>query len=221
VRSVSTSQAPAGRASRTGHACLAKPIATAVTYLAVALTLTISATAANAAQAYSDSSPASIDDYMKTNPDFPNAYDCPWLGIEVKNGESTLKNRRSFDGVEILAVLPRSPGADAGLQGERLQVQAALTVGLFAASMFFPPALLGAALLGSTGLGKSQEFIIAVDGDRTHDVTELREALDKAETGEVVYLTVVRDGERNQIPVALPGQTPVNEKDADAGRSAE
>jgi S1-C subfamily serine protease len=211
VQSVSTSQARAVK-GRAGHGCLAKPVATAVTYLAVAFALTIGATGANAGQAYSDSSPASINDYMKTNPDLPSAYDLPLLGIEVKNGQSTLKNHHNFDGVEILAVLPRSPGAAAGLQGERQQLQVALTVGLLAASMFFPPAMLGVAVLGSSGLGKSEEFIIAVDGERTQDVTELGEALDKAETGEVVYLTVVRNGRRKQLSVALPGQTPVNEK---------
>jgi S1-C subfamily serine protease len=212
MQSVNSLLAPAAEGNEAAHARLAKPIATAVTCLAVTLALTISAAAANADQRYSDASPASIDDYMKTNPEFPNAYGFPWLGIEVKNGESTLKNRHSFEGVEILTVLPHSPGAAAGLQGEQQQVQAALMVGLLAASMFFPPAMIGVAVLGSSGLGKSQEFIIAVDGKRTHDVIELGEAFDKAETGEVVYLTVVRDGKRKQFPVALPGPTPLSEK---------
>jgi S1-C subfamily serine protease len=172
--------------------------------LALALTLTIGATAANAGQGYSPSSPASIDDYMKTSPEFPGAYDFRWLGIQVKNGEGTISGRHGFDGVEILAVLPRGPAAAAGLHGERQQVQAALTLGLLAASLFFPPAMLGIAVLGSTGLGKSQELIIAVDRARIHDVSDFGAALDQVQPGEVVYLTVVGGGQRKQISIALP-----------------
>jgi len=51
---------------------------------------------------------------------------------------------------------------------------------------------------------ESHEMIIAVDGNRTCDVTDFEEAMRKVETGEVVYLTVVRHGRREQIRLALP-----------------
>jgi hypothetical protein len=111
-------------------------VATAISYLLVLL-LTIGPTTANAGQFFSDGGPASIDDYLRTNPDFPNAYEFSWLGIEVKVREGTFKNRDRFEGVEVSSVLPGGPGAAAGLRGERPQVQAALTVGLLAASLFF------------------------------------------------------------------------------------
>jgi len=42
--------------------------------------------------------------------------------------------------------------------------------------------------------------------DRTRNVTEFEEAIEKADAGEMVYLTVVRSGRREQIRVALPVQ---------------
>jgi hypothetical protein len=42
--------------------------------------------------------------------------------------------------------------------------------------------------------------------DRTRNVTEFEEAIEKADAGEVVYLTVVSSGRREQIRVALPVQ---------------
>ncbi|PWT83382.1 MAG: hypothetical protein C5B58_06650 [Acidobacteria bacterium] len=59
-------------------------------------------------------------------------------------------------------------------------MQAALTVGLLLASVSFPPVMIGTAALGATGIGKSQELIIAVDGERTHDVIEFDAALGQA-----------------------------------------
>jgi hypothetical protein len=100
----------------------------------------------------------------------------------------TLQHRYRFNGIEVLKVSRGGLGAAAGLRGKRQQVQAALTVRLLLASMFFPPAMIGAAALGATGIGESQELIIAVDGDRTHDVTEFDAALDQAMPGENAVL---------------------------------
>lgn len=147
----------------------------------------------------------SVNDYINTNPDFPEADEIPRLGIAVTNGGGTLQNRYRFDGVEVVGVIPGSPGATAGLKGEQRRMQMLMTVGILAASMFFPPAMLGAAVLGSSGIGESHEFIIAVDGIRVHDVIEFGEALNQAQPGEMVYLTVVANGHRKQLELALSG----------------
>jgi S1-C subfamily serine protease len=120
-----------------------------------------------------------VDDYLSTNPDFPSAYEVPRLGIEIKNGESTLQNRYQFDGVEIVGVIPGGPGTAAGLKGERRQVQAIMTVGLLAASIFFHPAIIGVGALESSGIGESHEVIIAIAGVRTRDVNDFGEALNR------------------------------------------
>ena len=181
----------------------ARPAARAIACWAVVLVLAVGANTARAGEIYSDNHLGSVDDYLSTNPQFPDAYELPWLGIEVRNGEGTLQNRCRFNGVEVVGVIPGGSGAAVGLKGERRPVKTIMTVGLLAASMFFPPAIMGLAVLESSGIGESREFIIAVDGIRTHGVNDLGEMLNQAEAGEIVYLTVVSNGRRKQLRVPL------------------
>jgi S1-C subfamily serine protease len=160
---------------------------------------------ATAGQSASEPSLGSANDYVKNNPDFPDASEIPLLGIEVNNGADSLKDGHPVSGVEVLSAIPSGPGAAAGLQGRREGVQTALTVGILAGALFFPPAMLGMIALQQSGIGISRELIIAVDGQRTRDVTDFGEAIEKAEAGEVVYLTVLSHGQREQLRVELAG----------------
>jgi S1-C subfamily serine protease len=146
------------------------------------------------------------DSYVRSYPDFVDTFESPLLGIAVKSGASWLERGSQVTGVEILTVAPGSPGATAGLQGSGPGVvhTTALLLGMLAAAAFFPPAMIGVMTL--SGIGQAHETIIAVDGERTRDVTGFEEAIEKAEAGEVVYLTVVSGGRREQIRVALPVQ---------------
>jgi S1-C subfamily serine protease len=72
----------------------------------------------------------------------------------------------------------------------------------FVAAAFFPPAMMGVIALSKAT--EPHAMIIAVDGKRTCDVIDFEEAVEKAEAGEVVYLTVVSHGRREQIRLALP-----------------
>jgi len=173
-------------------------------FIVSAVLVIVGAGTANCERDDSDSTPAPITEYMETAPDSPIAYALPQLGIEVKDGDGTLQRRHRFDGVEILEVISGSPAAAAGLHGKKEQVQAALTVSLLLAAMFFPPAMICAAALGASGIGQSQELIIAVDGERTYDITDLEAALDQAKPGELVYLTVVSGGRRKQLTMVIP-----------------
>jgi S1-C subfamily serine protease len=173
-----------------------------------------SATIAAADQTASGQGLGSADDYVqsnpdfyvRSNPDFADTYESSLLGIAVKSGTGALEHGRLVSGVEILTVIPGSPGGAAGLQGCRPGVfrTTALIVGILASAAFFPPAMMGAMALSE--IGQSHETIIAVDGERTRDIADFEEAIEKAEAGEVVYLTVVRGGRREQIRVALPLQ---------------
>jgi hypothetical protein len=50
-----------------------------------------------------------VNDYLSTNSNFPEGYEFPRLGIDVKNGEGMVQNCGQFDGVEIVAVNPGGP----------------------------------------------------------------------------------------------------------------
>lgn len=64
--------------------------------------------------------------------------------------------------------------------------------------------MLGVMALQQNGISQSHELIIAVDGQRTRDVTDFGEAIAKAEAGQFVYLTVLSRGQREQLRVELP-----------------
>ena len=90
----------------------------------------------------SEPSLGSANEYVKNTPDFASAYGIPLLGIEVISSADSLKDGHKVSGVEVLSVV-QWPQAAAGLQGRREGVQAALTVGILAGAVFFPPAILG------------------------------------------------------------------------------
>jgi S1-C subfamily serine protease len=68
--------------------------------------------------------------------------------------------------------------------------------------MFFPPVACALAV-NALNIGKSYDVIIAVDGQRTHNVPELLTALKDATAGEPIYLVVIRNGRRNYKVLTL------------------
>jgi S1-C subfamily serine protease len=167
------------------------------------------ATLTRADQTDSGQGLGSVDDYEQSDPHPTGAYENPLLGIEVEDETEWLGRSRWLEygrwvsGVKILTVNPGSPGRVAGLQGFRqgVLVTTVLVTGLLAAA-FFPPAIIGVIALSKAA--EPHEMIIAVDGKRTRDVIDFEEAIEKAKPGEVIYLTVVRPGRREQIRLALP-----------------
>jgi len=180
------------------------PAVRAIAYslVVVLALLSIGAKTSNASEFDSYAEFGSAED-----PDFSGGYELPLLGITVGNGEGKLRDGRRFDGVEIVEVIPGSPAATAGLKSQRRPVQAAMTVATGLASLIFPPAIMGVSIIDSIHLGESHELIIAVDAMRTRNVLELAAALGQARPGETVYLTVVHNGQREQLPVPLSRNT--------------
>ena len=144
-----------------------------------------------------------VEEYVNGSPDSKqmSGYIAS-LAIDVINGQTRL-NGRSVVGVRITRVLSHDVGAAAGLRSQNVAIPQLLTAGLVAGSMFFPPVILGVVLVQQSGIGESYDLIIAADGQRTHDVPELAEALREAVSGELVYLVVVRKGRRESVVVRL------------------
>jgi S1-C subfamily serine protease len=103
------------------------------------------------------------------------------LGIVVSNGRTKL-DHRWVDGVSIVKILANSPAALAGLRERREII-----------------------LFKGTVHRAFYDLIVAVDGERVRDIMDADDRLRNLEPSTVVYFTIVRDGHRLQIPVALQG----------------
>jgi S1-C subfamily serine protease len=183
-------------------------IAPLISGLILGFVLSADVRTAVAWQGVSDSEPRHLGsaDYVRSRPGFGDAYEAPLMGMEVNSGWGELKSGQRLSGVEIHKVRPGGPSAAAGIRGRRVAVRTALTVVLTAGALFFPPAIMGAIALQRSGLGESHDLIIAVDGQRTRNLNDFRRAIGEAEAGQIVYLTVLSEGERNQVRVELPAE---------------
>src|SRR5262245_41502432 len=143
----------------------------------------------------------SADEYVREkNPGL--IQEVPELGVTVRNGTARLEGGVELRGAEVIRVIPDGPAAVAGLSGEQRNLGKAIVTGAFiAGGLVFPPALLGALVLGESDIGESHETIVAVDSERTRDVEELERAIGKGHEGPILYLSVVRRGLRKQTRV--------------------
>jgi S1-C subfamily serine protease len=104
----------------------------------------------------------------------------PALGIEVDEGiNQRLARLGNFEGVLILRVTPGSAADVAGLRGAKIAGDGGIVPG---------------------------DSIVAVEGRKVERVAQLLSRLDDFKVGDVVKVTVLRDGSKVDVPVTLqPG----------------
>ncbi len=126
------------------------------------------------------------------------------IGIQLREARRTLKSGEEADGLLITQVVKGSPAATAGLHAYARGVHDALTGAMIVAGLVFPPAILGVPLLDYTQVGESYDMIIGVDGSRVTNFLDFQDQMRNLKPGEIVYLSVVRDGHRRQFKVDVP-----------------
>jgi hypothetical protein len=126
------------------------------------------------------------------------------LGIEVREDKRRLKSGGEAQGLLIVDVFAGSPAARAGLHAYRRTVRTALETAAIAGAMFCPPVVLLVPVFDQVHLGESYDLIIGVDGSRVTNFLDFEERLRDLQAGEIVYFSIVRNGERMQIPVPVP-----------------
>lgn len=124
------------------------------------------------------------------------------LGIEVKDAVDRLDGQEVW-GVEVLSVQPSGPAALAGVENRRAAGNLVLKSVLFVGMLAVPPVGAGYYFVSDNGIGDHHDLIIGIDAERVHDVDELEVKLQYVHDGDTVYLTVVRAGQRMQVPVSL------------------
>ena len=139
--------------------------------------------------------------------EFMAGSDTSVIGVELREDRRKLSGGGEADGLLILKVQKHSPAAEAGLHAYSTVGHSALEGVAFAAAMVFPPAVLAIPALEVTHVGESYDLIIGVDGKRVTNTLDFEDEIRDARPGDVVYLSVVRNGKRIQKAVHLPGTT--------------
>jgi len=126
------------------------------------------------------------------------------LGIAVRADERTLSSGEKQSGLLVIAVESGGPAAKAGLMSTHKRIKTVVEAASIAGALFFPPAMMLVPILESTRAGESYDLIVGVDGNRVTDVLDFEDCLRDALPGEIVYLSIVRNGQRIQVRVPLP-----------------
>jgi hypothetical protein len=126
------------------------------------------------------------------------------LGMEVREGQRQLKSGEAADGLLIVEIVGGSPAAQAGLRAYRHLATDLLQAGSVAAALIFPPAVLAVPIFEQVHVGDSYDLIIGVDGNRVTNFLDFEDRMREVQPGEIVYLSIVRNGERMQILVHVP-----------------
>ncbi len=126
------------------------------------------------------------------------------LGVELREDQSKLKTGERVSGLAIVSVIAGSPAARAGLRPYSGATHAVLEGMSVAAALVFPPAIIAFSIIDQTHIGETYDLIIGVDGRRVGNLIEFEDRMRGIKPGNIVYLSVIRDGARLQIAVNLP-----------------
>ncbi len=130
------------------------------------------------------------------------------LGFEVQEDRRKLKSGEEAAGLIVTRVEAGGPAAKAGLKAYNHPVKRALEAASVIASVLVPlaaPAMMLVPIMESSHLGEDYDLIIGVDGFRVSNILDFEDRMRDVQPGEIVYLSLVRNGNRMQIPVQVPG----------------
>lgn len=142
--------------------------------------------------------------HLHTLNEFMNQTDSSPIGLELREDRRTLDSGEQAEGLLIMKVNAGSPAADAGLRAYSTAAHTVMDGAAMAAAMLFPPAVLAVALLDQTHVGETYDMIIGVDGRRVTNYFDFEEQMRDVKPGDLVYLSIVRNGRRMQVRVEVP-----------------
>ena len=130
------------------------------------------------------------------------------LGMELREDRRKLRTGGQVEGLLIVDVTNGSPAAAAGLHANRHTAHDVVEGAVAMGALVFPPAIVVVAGLEQIPFGESYDMIIGVDGVRVTNFLDFEDLMRDVQPGEIVYLSIVRDGNRVQVPVPLPRTMP-------------
>jgi hypothetical protein len=115
----------------------------------------------------------------------------PYLGITVQY-VTKCYNGGEEHGLEVLTIDPNSPAAKAGVQARSGMTAIGAAVSTLTGILPGGSILSSKALATSGAMGQGGDLIIAVDGNRVRDQSDLESAMSRLKPGDTMYLTVIR-----------------------------
>jgi hypothetical protein len=127
------------------------------------------------------------------------------FGMQLREARRALKSGEEADGLLITVVEKGSPAAAVGLHAYSHNVHDALTAAAMVGAVFSGGlAVVVIPALDYMQVGESYDMIIGVDGSRVTNFLDFQDRMRDLQPGEVIYLSVVRNGKRLQVTMPVP-----------------
>ncbi len=127
------------------------------------------------------------------------------FGMQLREAKRTLKSGEDADGLLITAVAKNSPAAAVGLRPYSHTVHDAIAAAAMVGAVFSGGlSVIIIPALDYMQVGESYDMIIGVDGSRVTNFLDFQDRMRDLQPGELIYLSVVRDGKRLQVTMPVP-----------------
>ena len=147
-----------------------------------------------------ESEPPGLKEYMDASEEIS------LFGIGLRIEER--KAEKEIQGLLVVDVAPGSPGAKAGLHPFRQPTRDILNGLGMLATMAFPPVVIVVPIFESIPLPEAYDLIIGVDGARVTNFIDFYDCMREVQPNEIVYLNVLRNGHRMQVPLRITASLP-------------
>ena len=126
------------------------------------------------------------------------------FGMQLREAKRSLKSGEDLDGLLITAVTKDGPAAAVGLRAYSHSVHDAIAAAAMVGALFSGGAsVLVIPALDYMQVGESYDMIIGVDGSRVTNFLDFQDRTRDLQPGEIVYLSVLRDGKRLQVTMPV------------------
>ncbi len=127
------------------------------------------------------------------------------FGMQLREAKRSLKTGEEADGLLITTVAKGSPAAAVGLRPYNHTVHDALAAAAMVGAVFSGGlSVVVIPALDYMQVGESYDMIIGVDGSRVTNFLDFQDRMHDLQPGEVVYLSILRDGKRVQVTMPVP-----------------
>jgi S1-C subfamily serine protease len=127
------------------------------------------------------------------------------FGMQLREAKRSLKSGEEADGLLITEVAKGGPAAAVGLRPYTHTVHDAIAAAAMVGAVFSGGlSVVVIPALDYMQVGESYDMIIGVDGSRVTNFLDFQDRMRDLQPGEIVYLSVLRDGKRLQVTMPVP-----------------